>query len=118
MFPPDNYIITHYRGIFVLPFLFLSGDSLNIRYPSKAKPLLYAIRTLRFGLKRNLAEHSHQWQRTWTLRLPTNIIANMGKGKHISMETLIKICETLTVELGFINAIVLDKQAPPQILLR
>ncbi len=34
------------------------------------------------------------------------------------METLTKICETLTVELGFINAIVLDKQAPPQILLR
>lgn len=26
--------------------------------------------------------------------LTTNMIANMGKGKHISMETLIKICET------------------------
>lgn len=34
------------------------------------------------------------------------------------METLTKICETLTVELGFINAIVLDKQAPPQILFK
>ena len=27
--------------------------------------------------------------------LTTNMIANMGKGKHISMETLTKICETL-----------------------
>lgn len=28
--------------------------------------------------------------------LTTNMIANMGKGKHISMDTLTKICETLT----------------------
>lgn len=27
--------------------------------------------------------------------LTTNMIANMGKGKNISMETLTKICETL-----------------------
>ena len=27
--------------------------------------------------------------------LTTNMIANMGKGKHISMDTLTKICETL-----------------------
>lgn len=27
--------------------------------------------------------------------LTTNMIANMGKGKHISMETLTKICEAL-----------------------
>ena len=27
--------------------------------------------------------------------LTTNHIANMGKGEHISMQTLIKICETL-----------------------
>ena len=27
--------------------------------------------------------------------LTTNMIANMGKGEHISMKTLIKICETL-----------------------
>ena len=26
---------------------------------------------------------------------PSNMLANMGKGKHISMETLTKICETL-----------------------
>ena len=29
----------------------------------------------------------------------TNMIANMGKGKHISMETLIKICETLDCDI-------------------
>ena len=27
--------------------------------------------------------------------LTTNMIANMGKGKHISMETLLRICEAL-----------------------
>ncbi|WP_196037505.1 helix-turn-helix domain-containing protein [Anaerotruncus colihominis] len=27
--------------------------------------------------------------------LTTNMIANMGKGKHINMRTLIRICETL-----------------------
>ena len=31
--------------------------------------------------------------------LTTNMIANMGKGKHISMETLIKICETLDCDI-------------------
>lgn len=33
-------------------------------YPDKAEPLLYAIRTLRFDLECNLAEHRHKWQRT------------------------------------------------------
>ena len=32
--------------------------------------------------------------------LTTNMIANMGKGKHISMETLTKICETLKDSSG------------------
>ena len=32
--------------------------------------------------------------------LTTNIIANMGKGKHISMETLTKICETLDCDIS------------------
>lgn len=27
--------------------------------------------------------------------LTTNMIANMGKGKHISMETLLRICKVL-----------------------
>lgn len=27
--------------------------------------------------------------------LTTNMIANMGKGKHISMKTLLRICEAL-----------------------
>ena len=31
--------------------------------------------------------------------LTTNMIANMGKGKHISMETLTKICETLNCDI-------------------
>ena len=31
--------------------------------------------------------------------LTTNMIANMGKGKHISMETLARICETLNCEI-------------------
>ena len=32
--------------------------------------------------------------------LTTNMIANMGKGKNISMETPTKICETSIVEFG------------------
>lgn len=31
--------------------------------------------------------------------LTTNMIANMGKGKHISMETLLRICKALVIEL-------------------
>lgn len=31
--------------------------------------------------------------------LTTNMIANMGKGEHISMKTLIKICETLNCDI-------------------
>lgn len=31
--------------------------------------------------------------------LTTNMIANMGKSKHISMKTLIRICETLNCKL-------------------
>ena len=40
-----------------------------------------------------------QFSKTEDLRLAagltTNMIANMGKGKHISMETLLRICEAL-----------------------
>ena len=35
--------------------------------------------------------------------LTTNMIANMGKEKHISMETLTKICETL--DCGILDVI-------------
>lgn len=31
--------------------------------------------------------------------LTTNMIANMGKGKHISMETLLRICGTLDCDI-------------------
>jgi|GluameStandDraft_1065615.scaffolds.fasta_scaffold12322_3 DNA-binding Xre family transcriptional regulator len=39
--------------------------------------------------------------------LTTNMIANMGKGKHISMETLTKICETLNC--GILEVIELEQ---------
>ncbi len=38
--------------------------------------------------------------------LTTNMIANMGKGKHISMETLLRICEALNC--GILNVIELE----------
>lgn len=31
--------------------------------------------------------------------LTTNMIANMGKGEHISMKTLLRICETLNCDI-------------------
>lgn len=39
--------------------------------------------------------------------LPPNMIANMGKGKNISMETLVRICEALNC--GIMNVIKLEQ---------
>ena len=39
--------------------------------------------------------------------LTTNMIANMGKGKNISMETLVRICETLNC--GIMDVIELEQ---------
>ena len=39
--------------------------------------------------------------------LTTNMIANMGKGKNISMETLVRICEALN--WGIMNVIKLEQ---------
>ena len=39
--------------------------------------------------------------------LTTNMIANMGKGKNISMETLVRICEALNC--GIMNVIKLKQ---------
>ena len=32
--------------------------------------------------------------------LTTNMIANMGKGEHISMKTLLRICEALECDIS------------------
>lgn len=40
--------------------------------------------------------------------LTTNHIANMGKGEHISMQTLIKICEALNCDIADVIALVPD----------
>ena len=40
--------------------------------------------------------------------LTTNHIANMGKEEHISMPTLIKICETLNCDISDVIALVPD----------
>lgn len=40
--------------------------------------------------------------------LTTNMIANMGKGKHISMNTLLRICETLNC--GILEVITLEPE--------
>ena len=39
--------------------------------------------------------------------LTTNMIANMGKGKNIRMETLVRICEALNC--GIMNVIKLEQ---------
>ena len=39
--------------------------------------------------------------------LTTNMIANMGKGKNISMETLVRICEALNC--GIMNVVKLEQ---------
>lgn len=41
--------------------------------------------------------------------LTTNMIANMGKGKHISMETLLRICKALNCDISDVIVLKLDE---------
>ena len=41
--------------------------------------------------------------------LTTNMIANMGKGKHISMETLLRICKALNCDISDVIVFELDE---------
>ena len=43
--------------------------------------------------------------------LTTNMIANMGKGEHISMKTLQRICEALNCEITDVIELVSDEPA-------
>ena len=43
--------------------------------------------------------------------LTTNMIANMGKGEHISMKTLLRICEALKCEITDVIELVSDEPA-------
>ena len=43
--------------------------------------------------------------------LTTNMIANMGKGEHISMKTLLRICEALNCEITDVIELVTDEPA-------
>ena len=43
--------------------------------------------------------------------LTTNMIANMGKGEHISMKTLLRICEALNCEITDVVELVSDEPA-------
>ncbi len=46
--------------------------------------------------------------------LTTNMIANMGKGKHISMETLLRICESLECGIDDVIELVDEKTPIPE----
>lgn len=41
--------------------------------------------------------------------LTTNMIANMGKGKNISMETLLRICKALNCDIPDVIVLELDE---------
>lgn len=43
--------------------------------------------------------------------LTTNHIANMGKGEYISMQTLVKICETLNCDITDVIVLVADDES-------
>ena len=43
--------------------------------------------------------------------LTTNMIANMGKGEHICMKTLLRICEALNCEITDVIELVSDEPA-------
>ncbi len=44
----------------------------------------------------------------------SNMIANMGKGKHISMETLLRICESLECGIDDVIELVDEKNPIPE----
>ena len=43
--------------------------------------------------------------------LTTNMIANMGKGKHISMETLLRICKALNCDISDVIRLELNQNS-------
>ncbi len=43
-----------------------------------------------------------------SMKIGAYCIANMGKGEHISMPTLIKVCETLNCDISDVVALVPD----------
>ena len=45
--------------------------------------------------------------------LTTNMIANMGKGEHISMKTLLRICGTLDCDIS--DVIALERDEAPEL---
>lgn len=65
------------------------------------KPLWHAL------IERNMRKEDLQL----AAGLTTNMIANMGKGKHISMETLTKICETLNCGILDVIGLVQDEKS-------
>lgn len=69
-----------------------TGGYIHISY----KPLWYTL------IERNMRKENLQL----AAGLTANMIANMGKGKHIGMETLTKICEIL--DCGILDAIELE----------
>ena len=78
--------------------------------PAQAKPVSYTHLDV---YKRQLLERD---MRKEDLRLAagmtTNMIANMSKeGKHISMDTLARICETLNCEITDVIELVPDEPA-------
>ena len=44
-----------------------------------------------------------------TTNMIANMIANMGKGEHISMKTLLRICGTLDCDISDVIALERDK---------
>ena len=50
------------------------------------------------GAEHLTMENNHE--KKYTAGLTTNMIANMGKGKHISMETLLRICNALNCDIS------------------
>ena len=80
---------------------FLSGNSLKV----------IAVLTM---LIDHLCKIVLQWllSNYWAAGMTTNMIANMSKeGKHISMDTLARICETLNCKITDVIELVPDEPA-------
>lgn len=62
-------------------------------------------------VKRNL----NKTQLAQKAHLTTNHIANMGKCKHVSLQTLLKICEALDCKLNDVIEFVPDEKSHKQV---
>ena len=103
-----------FHDFYLLPSAFRCTFVVPLAYKNTPFPKQYTILSNKWGAVHTLVKRN---MRKEDLRLSagltTNMIANMGKGKHISMETLLRICKALNC--GILNVIELEHDEEAEI---